>query len=174
MRWVCSRITRFQCLRLSRSFARRDSVSLPPPSSQRKKPSKARIRPPEAMRKRVAWEMALRPSRVLGPVLIPPWFLHRPLDMALAWQGLPVLLAWAPQVCLRLIRLLLVSGCVVGVRPISVLLKVKRAGRPYQGSEPRPRSTSTTQGLKRLKHSDALPQNSKRGQVTPAPTSTYS
>jgi hypothetical protein len=44
--------------------------------------------------------MAWRPSNVFGPVLIPPWFLHLPLGSALAWQGLPVLLAYASQVFL--------------------------------------------------------------------------
>jgi len=53
----------------------------------------------------VALAIAFLPSAVLGPVLMPPWFLHLPLASALAWQGWPVLLACAPHICLYLIRL---------------------------------------------------------------------
>jgi hypothetical protein len=46
---------------------------------------------------REASAIALRPSNVLGPVLKPPWLLHRPFGNALALQGSPVLRAWAPH-----------------------------------------------------------------------------
>lgn len=55
------------------------------------------MRPPEAILWRVDSAMAWRPSGVLGPVLMPPWFLHRPLVKALAWQGCPVERAYAPH-----------------------------------------------------------------------------
>ena len=53
----------------------------------------------------VACAIALLPSAVLGPVLMPPWFLHLPLVRALAWQGLPVLLAYASHLIFCLITI---------------------------------------------------------------------
>ena len=38
-------------------------------------------------------------------MLIPPWFLHLPLVIPCAWQGRPVLLAWAPQIIFDFIEL---------------------------------------------------------------------
>jgi hypothetical protein len=49
------------------------------------------------MRLAVAAPIAFLPSAVRGPVLMPPWFLHLPFARAFAWQGLPVLRAYAPH-----------------------------------------------------------------------------
>ena len=65
----------------------------PPASNQALSPARAFSLPPEAIRWRDAWAIALRPSGVLGPLLKPPWLRHRPLGNALALQGSPVLRA---------------------------------------------------------------------------------
>ena len=84
---------RFQC----RQAICLERFSRPPASNQALSPARAFSLPPEAMRCLVAWEMALRPSGVLGPVLMPPWLRQRPLGSALALQGSPVLREWAPH-----------------------------------------------------------------------------
>lgn len=99
----CS-INRRQRFRLSRALASRESNSLPPFSSHPKKPFNTFLRCPNAIRWRVASAIAWRPSAVFGPVLMPPWFLHRPLASAFAWHGLPVLRANAPHFIFRLIE----------------------------------------------------------------------
>jgi hypothetical protein len=88
------------CNRLKRSLATFERCCLPPALSQALKPSNARSFCPQAIRLAVACPTANLPSAVRGPVLMPPWFLHLPLVSALAWQGLPVLLACASHLTL--------------------------------------------------------------------------
>ncbi len=90
-------------------MARFLSSTPPPSSSQRKNPSKARLRCPEAILFRVASAIACRPAKVLGPVLKPPWLRHLPLARALAWQGSPVDRACAPHLCFSFIATSLFS-----------------------------------------------------------------